>query len=77
MAENSAVVDTLASGDYPTEIELFAVASWLNTPIYTYGDAFKWQKHRPLPNIAFPFEPPACCVYIKNTSEHFMPVLGM
>jgi len=93
MAENSAVIDTVAnksnyakannmstSGEYATEIELFAVASWLKTPIYTYspyGDAFNWQKHRPLLNTASLFEPSASCMYIKNTSEHFMLVLGM
>ena len=92
LAENSTVKDTTANktnytsvsnmstpDQYATEIQLFAAASWLNTPICPfspYGYAYKRQKYGPLPNTASPCEPAASCTYIKNTIEHFVPVLA-
>ena len=83
LADNEHYVENSNMGQlgvYATEIEIFAGASWLSTPIWTfspYGDGVHWQCHRPVDKSPSIFELSESVVYLKNLHEHFEPVLGI
>ena len=70
-------------GEYATDVELFCTASMLNTPIWTYSpygkkddkQHYQWQQHAPLPGTHSHFPRSQKAVFLKNTHEHFEPVL--
>ena len=64
-------------GDYATEVEIFAAATFLGTPIWTfspYGDSHRWQCHRPVSGLPTLFSLTEKVMYIINMQEHFEPL---
>ena len=56
-------------GEYATEVEIFAAATFLGTPIWTfspYGDSHRWQYHRPVSGLPSPFSLTEKAMYIKT-----------
>ena len=97
MGEKQDIVDKLANqdnylansrmdqpGEYATEVELFAMATLLNTSIWTYSPysrqdnltLYRWQQHSPIPRAPSPFPRSTKAIYLKNTAEHFEPALS-
>ena len=72
-------------GVFATEIELFCTASLLNTSIWTYSPFGKegeeqryiWQEHSPIKGTHSHFAQSRKAIYLKNTHEHFEPVLSV
>ncbi len=68
------------NGTYATEVEIFAMASLLNTTVFTYspfGNTYEWQKFSPLPDLPSVFEKSSQAIYLLNMHEHFSPVTEM
>ena len=71
--------------EYATEVEVFATASLLATPIWTYSPygevdgqtTYRWQCYKPLQNVHCQFSLSKKAIYLKNKFEHFEPVLHM
>ena len=60
-------------GEYATEVEIFAAAAFLGTPIWTfspYGDSHRWQCHRLVSGLPSPFSLTEKVMYIKKMHEH-------
>ena len=70
-------------GEYATEVEIFAAASMLNTPIWTYSPyarhddetEYQWQQHDPLPGASSDFPLSEKCIFLNNQHANFEPVL--
>ena len=72
-------------GEWGTEIEVYAFASMMGTPITIYGPCgnqtgslfYKWLTYGPLEGIPRMTEFPQTTerMYISNTDSHFEPVL--
>lgn len=67
-------------GEYGTDVEIFASASFLNTSIYVFapwGEKFKWQHFAPLKETTSAFQKAKGNIYLCNINEHFEPVTHM
>ena len=72
-------------GVYATEIEIFCMASLLNTSIWTdspFGkkgqeQRYMWQEHSLIKGTHSHFAQSGQSIYLKNTHEHFEPVLSV
>ena len=67
-----------SDGVWATDVEIFATATLLQTPIYVYSDVnsdLRWYRFKPLIS-----EDDACCnqnIYITNLHQHFERVLAV
>ena len=73
---------TIASpGEYATEVKIYAAASLLTTPVWTYApfgvNGWHWQCYRPIPGVASLFSPSKKCMFVKYITDHFVPVASM
>ncbi len=67
-------------GEFATEVEIFALASFLNTAIFTfspYGDGYQWMRHQPLADTHTPFPPTEKAIFLSNRHVHFEPALSI
>ena len=65
-------------GEFATEVEIFAAATFLGLPIWTfspYGDSHIWQCHRPMSGLPSPFSLTEKAMNIKYMHEHSETVL--
>lgn len=63
------------NGVWGTEVEIFAMATILNTSICVYskyGNAYRWLEYKPLDSCSE--DNSRECIMISNVSHHFEPV---
>ena len=55
--------------EYATEVEIFAAATFLVIPIWTfspYGDSHRWWYHKPVSGLPSPFSLTEKSMYVKT-----------